>query len=258
MNKNKHQFFEIEENNILKANYNKIRTYFEKKSKDGILYIPKEIDGVIIKKVDLNLVGINFIKEIIFADDSEVEEICRRCFFSLGGLERVILPKELKKIDHNNFTLCHKIITLELPDSLEWIGVCCFIQCYNWEWSQKLPKNLKLIGSSAFKHCHKIKGTLIIPDKVEVLGSQCFGATKEVKEILLGKNIKKIGWAVFDGCCLTKNLIIPESTKIISNGAFERLEFKGGKIINNSKCKESSERYYFFKDEEKMKKWLNS
>ncbi|HGC6218189.1 TPA: leucine-rich repeat domain-containing protein [Enterococcus faecium] len=86
-----------------------------------------------------------------------------------------------------------ELLQLELPDSIS------YIDSYAFQFSNinklNLPKNLTIINDYAFNKAH-LKDTLIIPDSVKIIGDFAF-SENEISEVVLGKNIKEIGFASF-------------------------------------------------------------
>ncbi|MGL4950658.1 MAG: leucine-rich repeat domain-containing protein, partial [Mycoplasma sp.] len=229
--------FNISKDGVLTLNKEKERMWYENNKLEKTLYIPKEIDGVVVKIVDLKMRHNDFFRWIIFAEDSEVEIIEKCCFVGIFSVSKVVLPKTLKIIKDLAFSACCRIITMELPDGLEEIGYGCFSDCTNWEWNKKIPKGIKIIKEKTFEGCEKIEGELIIPDNVEILEDQCFWGISKINKITLGKNIKKIGWGVFSNCFIFNDLEIPSSVEYINEKAFRYIALVESKFINHSEFK---------------------
>ncbi|EOA3427024.1 leucine-rich repeat domain-containing protein [Enterococcus faecalis] len=131
-----------------------------------------------------------------------------------------------------------ELLQLELPNSIS------YIDSYAFQFSNinklNLPKNLIIINDYAFNKAH-LKDTLIIPDSVEIIGDFAF-SENEISEVVLGKNIKEIGFASF-----SFNKI--KSLKFKGNA--KNLEVIGDNAFNGAKV----DIKYSVNDFEKLKVW---
>ncbi|HFP7354164.1 TPA: leucine-rich repeat domain-containing protein [Enterococcus faecium] len=130
------------------------------------------------------------------------------------------------------------LLQLELPDSISYIDMYAF-QFSNIN-KLNLPKNLTIIDNYAFNKAH-LKDTLIIPDSVKIIGDYAF-SENEISEVVLGKNIKEIGFASF-----SFNKI--KSLKFKDNA--KNLEVIGDKAFSGAKV----DIKYSVNDFEKLKVW---
>lgn len=74
-----------------------------------------------------------------------------------------------------------------IPDTIEYIGMFCFNECYNLK-KVKLGKNVKEIGIWAFLDCKSLK-SINIPEAITDFDSQPFAGTN-ITKIRLTQNIK--------------------------------------------------------------------
>ena len=89
------------------------------------------------------------------------------------------------------FIHCKKLESVQLPESVVYIGDRAFYNCQNLV-NVNLPKKLKYIGSEAFYDCAKLTD-ITIPDSVESIGSEAFYGCKKLTSINIPKNVEYIG-----------------------------------------------------------------
>lgn len=132
----------------------------------------------------------------------EVIGIGAGAFNGCKSLTTVKFPKSLKKIeskldgvdDHRCFGGCENLKSIEFQDGIEEIGEYAFQYCTSLNSINKFPGTLKTIGDYAF-------------------------ANTALKELKFDGFIERINPYVFFNCNIS-DLIIPEGTKYIEQGAF--------------------------------------
>lgn len=128
--------------------------------------------------------------------------------------------------------------TLELPSTLEYIGVDAFREC-DFSGSLILPQSLKYIGSGAFCGCRHFSGVLNFPESLIEMGPTdgylfnayegIFGGmTGIVGNLELPKNLKVVnGFGGLD----VSNILFSENAVEIGPNAFRNTKVKGGIVI---------------------------
>ena len=76
------------------------------------------------------------------------------------------------------------------------------------------------IGKEAFSERHSLE-SVVIPDSVEVVGERAFAGCNGLKELRLGRGIKKIEISAFASCSSLKSVVIPGSVEVVGEGAFD-------------------------------------
>ena len=118
------------------------------------------------------------LKEITFPDTiTEIpsldEDNSWGAFEGCTSLEKVKLPKNLKKIENKAFYSCSSLKEVELPETVTDIEWSAFAFCTSLE-NIKIPENVKAIEQYAFCECSKLK-SIIIPKKVTQIGDYALG-----------------------------------------------------------------------------------
>ncbi|WP_455259650.1 leucine-rich repeat protein [Ruminococcus sp.] len=147
------------------------------------------------------------------------------------------------------------LTSINLPDSVEYIGDMAFEDCINLK-KISLPKSLYTlcdetflgceslesvelsevvnIGVSAFAHCTSLK-SIVIPESVEFgIDDSAFLNCTSLQKVTVNGNIQQIGSAVFMNCENLKSINIPKSVESIGNDVFEFCDNVTIKCYENS------------------------
>ena len=112
----------------------------------------------------------------------------------------LILQDGITKIGDYAFDGSSYMKSVEMPDTLEIIGIDAFHYCTRLT-EVEFPENLGSIGSYAFNSCSGIK-TMELPDSLKTIGNFAFaGCTAWVSEnFSLPKNLTQLGERAFNRC----------------------------------------------------------
>ncbi len=154
------------------------------------------------------------------------------------------IPNSVKRIGHNAFSECEKLINITIPEGVVEIGSAAFYYCTGLT-SIKIPNSLTYLGSSAFFNCTSLE-SISLGSNIDCIETDPFTNTKYfseesnwedgvlyIKEYLISTNPEKINSSckIKDGTKLItdyafyncKNLIdvdIPSSVNVIGAHAF--------------------------------------
>ena len=82
------------------------------------------------------------LKEVIFAEGSELKKIDESAFDGCVSLEEITLPLKLKRVESFAFHRCTGFVTITFPDSIEYISNDVVSDCINLK-TIRLPKHMK-------------------------------------------------------------------------------------------------------------------
>lgn len=156
-------------------------------------------------------------------------------------------------LDSQAFKNCDDLVSITLPNSVEYIKNCAFMDC----------KNLTTINFSSvtndvdfmfFSGCKRLQainvhnstgtgfhsfdgilcrngvtfhcpdnylGTVCIPANIKGIGKESFRNCEQLSEVIVGSGVQYIEEKAFENCTLLCTLVIPENVKKISNNAFQ-------------------------------------
>lgn len=147
------------------------------------------------------------------------------------------------------------LTSINLPDSVEYIGDMAFEDCINLK-KISLPKSLYTvcdetflgceslesvelsevvnIGVSAFAHCTSLK-SIVIPESVnQSIGDSAFLNCTSLEKVTINGDVQLIGAAAFLNCENLKSINIPKSVESIGNDVFEFCDNVTIKCYENS------------------------
>lgn len=84
-----------------------------------------------------------------------------------------------------------KVTQVELPDTIQKIGVQAFQGCHNMT-TINIPKNLRYIGAYAMHECMKIK-SITLPKSLKGIGWGAFAKCFSLEKVVFKTNCAKIG-----------------------------------------------------------------
>ena len=179
-----------------------------------------------------------------FAFPSTLKYIGECAFLNCSGLETVELNEGLTEMGSGPFESCEKLKKVSIPSTLERIPKGAFQGCgalRDIEWKE----GVRVIDYNAFNAFTGAElENLILPDSVEVICAQAFdGFTGNV---VLGENIRWIGWCAFSGETKSVSFEKCKQLQIIGEEAFGGNNFS--KIILPSTVIEIGENAFVSKN----------
>ena len=154
----------------------------------------------------------------------DVTSIGYYAFYACSGLTSVTIPNSVTSIGYDAFYGCSGLTSITIPNSVTSIGNQAFYKCSTLT-SITIPNSVTSIGSEAFYGCSGLTSvTLNANDIVSKTYSSSsnlgtiFGS--QVKEYVLGDDVKGIGNAAFYGCSGLTSINIGNSVTSIGEGAF--------------------------------------
>ena len=132
--------------------------------------------------------------------------------------EHLVIESGITGLPGEEFSDFYKLKTVELPDTVTYIGNCVFDGCIEIE-TIKMSENITFIGDLAFSDCYSWKNVWI-PEKVTNIGEWAFCRCMNIKEIKIPDTVTKIGAFAFDGCANLKYVQLPKRIEVIEEGIF--------------------------------------
>ena len=149
---------------------------------------------------------------------SSVETIGAMAFAG-SDIEKCIISEGVKKIEGNVFYDCSKLVSVDIPSSVNVIiGTLLFRNCRSLT-SIKIPQTALIRSAEGYEGDEEI-GTKVIP-------SSMFGGCASFREFVIPDGVMQIGTSAFNGCESLLTITIPSSVTNI-----EGLAFKGCNRMN--------------------------
>ena len=136
--------------------------------------------------------------------------------------KKTVLPKFLVSVANCAF-LGNSHITKMNLNNIHIVGEHAFEGCRNL-YSITFSASLLKIGIGAFKHCEKLT-EINLPDSVVKIEDYAF-VNCGFKNMILPKNLQKLGCKVFCGCSALESVVFPNKIKEIklSQNLFEKCD----------------------------------
>ena len=163
---------------------------------------------------------------------SSVETIDRNAFSGSSALERVKLPQNLQSISNYAFYNCKQLKTVDLPNKLSSMSASAFNNCSSLK-SITLPASLKTIGNidyGFFRGCDSLEKIDVLQADDEnpgmfVYKNGCLIVNetiliKAIGNCVMPDNVETIYYYAFDSNKDIKEFTVPDSVKVIMDGAF--------------------------------------
>ena len=174
-------------------------------------------------------------------------------FDEMYFLEKVKLPRNLKRIPGNMFSDLYYLRWAMLPDSLETVGAYAFagtdldsltlpkgtttIETYAFKGNTNLkkvtlPKSLKSIGDYAFYGVPANMGHL--PSSLTSIGTYAFANCTGIDSLFVPNNVTSIGTYAFSGCTGVKYAELGTGVYSLSNSSLSCANLKTLKLLSPS------------------------
>ena len=201
------------------------------------------------------------ITEIFFENDDIILE---ESAFRGSNIERISLPKKMKRIENNTFAGSSKLKNIKVPEGLQYIGKSAFESCEalscvilpdslqiidNRAFSRSglvtlsIPQNTTLIGDHAFDHCQKLRSTDIKGAKY--IGEAAFAECYNLEKVNLPESLLSIGHYAFIKNAKLKQLVLPDSLLDIGELAFAGIKYMK---VSSPSSLENHIKYFFRED----------
>ena len=140
-------------------------------------------------------VGGELLTEIVIPEG--VKEIPAGCFSATKGISKISFPSSVEKIGNKAFFNMPDTKAVSVADAETWFRICDELAVSS---SYKVFDKLYIGGEEAV--------TVTIPDSVEKLPFWSFSRAKNIKNIVLSKNIKDFNKAFSNDCSFIENVYV--------------------------------------------------
>ena len=138
-------------------------------------------------------------------------------FYDCNKMRTIVLPNTLASIGEKAFYCCSNLTEITIPCSLTNIGNMVFTGCSNLK---RLTWNARNCAPTVTPVVTGVVERLTIGDSVEVIPNN-LAKNARMKELIIGKNVKKINASAFYNCTSLKSVVLPNSVETINQSAFQ-------------------------------------
>ena len=169
------------------------------------------------------MLGNSPVEEIILGEDvtSIGDYAFRGC-----AMHSIKMTDSVTRIGDYAFYGCSQLTSIELSNNLEYIGKWAFSVCQSLP-SITIPESVKCIDLIAFSFCYNLTKVEINSNEVVARENEqfytltsCFG--RQVKEFVLGENVKKIAWIACSENEKLTTVTISSNLTCIDDSAFHK------------------------------------
>jgi len=146
-----------------------------------------------INSITLNLGEDDYLGRIFDAEGAEFNDE-----LVPASLRTVTVAEGCKEIPSRAFYMCKYITKVNLPDSLEVVGIRAFYACRSLT-AVAIPGNVKMIRDDAFFGCDNL-AELKLGNSLEIIGMQAFYGCAALKSVECPGAMIEIGPSAFYGC----------------------------------------------------------
>ena len=126
--------------------------------------------------------------------------------------------KTVTAIDDSAFENYTTLVSISLPDSINFIGGSAFKGCTSLK-SITIPQAVNFIGGYAFEDCESLE-SVTLPDGLETIADSVFKGCVSLTEIEFPESQIYIGNRAFEGCEKLTSIEIPDSVRHLGEYAF--------------------------------------
>ena len=166
-------------------------------------------------------------------------------FWYRHNLKTVTIPESITKIGHYAFEGCSSLTSINIPEGVAEIGYNAFYGCageltvncnISWMadilapfWHNKFKKitvtdKVASIDIGAFADCDSLVSLSLNCSHVKAW----FSGITTLQDVVLGENVKSIGYSAFEDCINLSSVTIPESVISIGGHAFANTPWYSG------------------------------
>ena len=140
-----------------------------------------------------------------------------------GAGTHVVIPSHhenlpVATIDDAVFRGKTDLISVEIPDTVKWIGDYAFAGCTALT-RVVMPHSVLETGTGAFEGCTALS-SVRFSERLELLGARTFAGCTALTEVTLPNSLKTIGGSAFLGCTGFTSITLPKNLQEIGPRAF--------------------------------------
>lgn len=185
-------YIEVETDKQTKEQYASVKYCYREYK--GAITIPESYSGVAVTHIDFE------------------------AFMNCRGITEINLPPTLNEIWDSGFYGCTSLRSIDIPDSVVYIGKLSFQNCSSLQ-SVILPENLRDIFMFTFAGCASLK-EIEIPNGVEVISNSVFMDCTSLEHVGLGSKVTMVGSYSFKNCISLKEIYLPSTVAYVAGEAF--------------------------------------
>lgn len=144
--------------------------------------------------------------------------------YAYTPITSIKLNDGIQRLMSQAFYSCSKLKTVNLPESLSYIGSNAFVNCKSLSGELVIPGGISEVKEGTFFDCSSIS-SVVIKEGIVSLGALSFGGSSlmSFSTLSLPSTLKRIGPYCFQNCKNVEELTLPSGLQTISDGAFDHM-----------------------------------
>lgn len=118
-----------------------------------------------------------------------------------------------------SFSGASSLVSIELPENLENIGLDCFSNCDQLK-EISIPSKVENVEKGAFQSCDNLVSVVFEGTNLKSIGKRSFAGCELITEIIIPEGVVTIGEQAFNDCSSLNKLSLPDSLRDIGRSAF--------------------------------------
>lgn len=145
-----------------------------------------------------------------------LSEIPTRCFDNCESLKGIDIPESVTNVNSGALEECSSLeyVHFSVNTKINKIDSSVFRDCVKLG-RIDLPESIEEIGVQAFQGCSRLNN-IVLPSKVKSISTSAFAGCINLSNIVLDENLEKIGESSFGGCVKLQEISIPQNVTYIS------------------------------------------
>lgn len=144
--------------------------------------------------------------------------IANNAFINNQNVKKLTISYGTLQIGDYAFSHCKQLEFVELPETLEKIGIGAFSCCSALK-AITIPDKIREIERETFQNCESLN-QVIIEGCIESIGENAFSYCISLESIKIPCKVKRIECDAFYSCKRLESILIPDSVEYIGANAF--------------------------------------
>ena len=161
--------------------------------------------------------GCSMLQTLTLRDGTSPMRIEADAFEGCASLISLALPDKVQYIGKRAFAMCGNLVELTLGDGVKTIEQSAFQGCASLE-NLKIPSSVESIEASAFQGCNSLK-TLRLDEGIKTIGKWAF-SENSILSLDIPNSVVSIGEEAFNECASLQSLVLKGNLQSIGRRAF--------------------------------------
>jgi hypothetical protein len=151
-------------------------------------------------------------------DNRGFDSIPGRTYKGMRNVKRLEIPGTIETLGVACFCSCLDLEEIVINEGTKTLGDFCFSGC--WDLAKiSIPDSVTTLGRSCFSGCCRLESA-VIPNRVQTLESYCFWFCTDLESVRIGNKVQTLGDSCFSLCSSLTRIDVPNGVQTIGNYCF--------------------------------------